>query len=89
MCLGSGWPGTKDSARGSGMGREGKKKGSSVQTRPRPGQPSLARTSGGLGEPRANPHGLPGGRHVTEGVPRGSAGGRVGEEQRGLAPRPQ
>lgn len=40
------------------------------------GAPSLAWIRGGPGERRANPHGLPGGRHVTEGVPRGSAGGR-------------
>lgn len=61
---------------GIGKGTRREEKGSSVQTPPRPGQPSLARTSGGPGEPRANLHGLPGGRHVTEGVPRGSAGGR-------------
>ncbi|XP_053067813.1 translation initiation factor IF-2-like [Acinonyx jubatus] len=41
-----------------------------------PGGPSRARNRGGPRERRANPRGFPGGRHVTEGVPRGSAGGR-------------
>lgn len=50
-----------------------------------PTQPGLERPPRGIllgvdpwgpREPGANPHGLPGGRHVTEGVPRGSAGGR-------------
>lgn len=41
-----------------------------------PRGPSHSRSRGGPGERRPNPRGLPGGSHVTEGVPRGSAGGR-------------
>lgn len=50
------------------------------------GAPSLARTRRGQGEPRTSPHGLQGGRHVTEGVPWSSVGGGGAEGAGSLAP---
>lgn len=87
-------PRTEDTAQGCGKGRHRRRKAPVCrpgrgQSGPR-GAPSLAWIRGGPGEPRANPLGSRGAatsRRVCPGAPR--AGGRAGEEPRGLAPAPR